>query len=271
MIGIINETVVSIKNRPDENSITVDEIFLGMIVTVLWEDVNEYCYVETSYNYKGYISRKKLTVKDSKVKKWMESPFYIVTGEYVDILDNISYDSKIITSVMRGGLLIGTDLSNKIRTRIMLPDGKIGWIRNEFINKKQEIETREKTEVREEIVNNSLKYFGKQFRWGGKSPFGVDSSGFSSMIYMISGLTIWRDSEFKEDNLVKIKKSEISRGDLIYGEEHTAIYLGNNKFINASAVSASVVIRSLDINDPEYDDIFTSEKTIYACHKLLRG
>ena len=271
MLAIVKETIVTVKNAPSEDAIRIDEMFLGMFVNILWDDVNNYCYIETEYNYKGYVNKKSLIIKENKVNNWIDNANYMVSGEYIDILDNIPYDSKKIISVMRGSRLIIIEKKNKIRSQVSLPDGRQGWIRNEFIKRIEEPSFRKEEDIRNEIVDNALKYLGKQFRWGGKSPHGLDSSGLTSMIYFLSGLKIWRDSDLLDESLIRIKKSELKYGDLIFGKAHTAIYLGDNKFIDASAIDAKVVIKSINVNDNEYDDIFLDENTIYACHKLLRS
>ncbi|MDM8533544.1 NlpC/P60 family protein [Clostridiaceae bacterium HSG29] len=271
MLAIVNETIVTVKNAPSDDAIRIDEIFLGMAVNILWDDVNNYCYIETEYNYKGYINKKSLIIKKDKVNNWIDNANYMVNGEYVDILDNIPYDSKKIISAMRGSRLAMTGKKSKIRSQVSLPDSRKGWIRNEFLKRIEEPSFRKIEDIRSEIVDNALKYLGKQFRWGGKSPHGLDSSGLTSMVYFLSGLKIWRDSDLLDESLIRIKKAELKHGDLIFGKAHTAIYLGDNKFINASAVDAKVVIKSINENDKEYDDIFSDENTIYACHKLLRG
>ncbi|BEP28650.1 C40 family peptidase [Helicovermis profundi] len=271
MNAIVNDTLVELKNNPSENSIIIDEVFLGMEVEILWEDINDYYYIKTDYDYKGYASKKSFTIEKNKVDKWKKAEKYIVSGEYIDVLENNFYDSKIVISLVRGSKIIKSNSSNNIRFQIFLPDGRKGWIRSEFLSKLEDVKLKDKEKIRNEIVDNAYKYIGKQFRWGGKSPFGLDSSGLVSVVYMLSNLKIWRDSNFVDKYLLQIKKEELRRGDLIFGVDHIAIYLGKDKFINSSAVDGIVVIKSLNYNDDNYHDIFEGQNTIYACHKLLRG
>lgn len=269
MIAIVNETIVPIKNSPSKDAITIDEVFLGMTVNILWDDTNNYCYIETDYNYKGYIDKGTIVIK-KKNENWIDNASYMVIGEYIDILDSISYDSKILISVMRGSRLIRTDRVNKIRSQVILPDGKLGWIRNEFIKLIEKPHLRRVKDIRAEIVRNAYKYLGKQFRWGGKSPFGLDSSGLTSMLYLLSGLNIWRDSTMIDDDFLIINKGDLDYGDLIFEQDNIAVYIGNNKFITSSSSDAVVVLKSMNIMDEEYDTIIFGENAIYASHKLLQ-
>lgn len=273
MYAIVNKSILPIYTAPSKESVVIDEILLGMKVEVLWEDSNDFYYIKTFYEYKGYVEKDFLILDVEKVKSWCTKKKYMVVNEFSDILSNTFYDSKILITLVRGSRVLKGSNETKTRIKIELPDGKEGWIRREFIREIQNVKDRDKLEVREEIVENALKYLGKQFRWGGKTPLGLDCSGFSSMIYLLSNLIIWRDSDFRDDNLIQITREELKKGDLIYvnEKEFMAIYIGNNKFITASSVNASVIIRSLNNSDEDYYGIFLENNVIFACHKLLRG
>ena len=44
------------------------------------------------------------------------------------------------------------------------------------------------------IVNTALLYLNTPYLWGGKTPFGIDCSGFTQMVYKLNGFNILRDA-----------------------------------------------------------------------------
>lgn len=267
-LAIIKESVVAITNKPKDDAIRIDEVLLGMVVKVLWEDVNEYLYIETEYGYKGYIHMSKLIFDKDTIKKWTGEKKVIVTGEFADITFEMNFYSNVLKSAVRGSVLIATGESNKMRTRVGLPDGRLGWIRNEHVKAQEKPNFKDhELGLRNEIVANGKLYLDKQFRWGGKSPYGLDCSGFTSGVYLLSGICIWRDSEFKPDDFRAIELEELKPGDLIYGDAHTGLYIGDSKYIHASSECAKVMINSLNPLDDDYDDVFGSDEIICAQYK----
>lgn len=96
-------------------------------------------------------------------------------------------------------------------------------------------------DVRTFMVTQALKYFNAPYLWGGRSPFGIDCSGFTQIIYKMAGLPIPRDASLQ----VKMGTSlsfveETSPGDLAFfdDEEGNIVHVGllwkRNKIIHAS-------------------------------------
>jgi gamma-D-glutamyl-L-lysine dipeptidyl-peptidase len=87
----------------------------------------------------------------------------------------------------------------------------------------------------------ALKYLNAPYLWGGKTPFGIDCSGFVQMVYKICGYKLQRDAS-QQANQGKLLKdiAEALPGDIAFfknGEQkivHTGILLGDRKIIHAS-------------------------------------
>lgn len=251
--AVANKTIVPVRNAPDEKSGYIDELLLGMIVEILWEDKNDFLFINTKYNYKGYVNKKDLIFDSIKVNNWIGNNNIIVMGSYVDITQGTAYNTPVIISTVRGSYLVDCNEKTSNRTKIMLPDGRIGWIRSKNIKRKEKFDfEKDENTIRENIVKTALLYLGTQFRWGGKSSLGVDSSGFTCMVYLLNDINIWRDSDFREEYFKEIDINELKKGDLIYFPEHTAIYIGNDKFIHSSGVDSGVIISSLNPDDTDY-------------------
>ncbi len=94
---------------------------------------------------------------------------------------------------------------------------------------------------RKKMIDHALLYLGAPYLWGGRSPFGLDCSGFTQMVYKLSGITLLRDASRQAEMGTAIDFVEESEpGDLAFFDNesgkivHVGILLGQNKIIHAS-------------------------------------
>ncbi|MFW5830834.1 MAG: C40 family peptidase, partial [Prolixibacteraceae bacterium] len=91
------------------------------------------------------------------------------------------------------------------------------------------------------IIKQALKYFNAPYLWGGRSPFGVDCSGFTQVIYKMIGIKIPRDAsqQVKMGTALSFV-DEAEPGDLAFFDDeegnivHVGILWKRNKIIHAS-------------------------------------
>ena len=116
------------------------------------------------------------------------------------------------------------------------------------------------------LINSALQYINSPYLWGGKTPFGIDCSGFTQMVYRLNGYELFRDASqqaIQGHVLSFIEESE--PGDLAFfdNEEgviiHVGIILKDNYIIHAHG---KVRIDRLD-----HSGIYNVEKRSHT-HKL---
>ena len=56
----------------------------------------------------------------------------------------------------------------------------------------------EENAFRAAVTATARSYLGVHYRWGSKTPMGIDCSGLTSMSYLLSGVVIYRDAEIRE-------------------------------------------------------------------------
>ncbi len=84
------------------------------------------------------------------------------------------------------------------------------------------------------------KYLNAPYLWGGRSPFGIDCSGFVQMVFKLSGYKLLRDAYQQAKQGKAIAFNEAQAGDLAFFKNekdkivHVGILLGEDKIIHAS-------------------------------------
>lgn len=95
--------------------------------------------------------------------------------------------------------------------------------------------------TRVHIVSTSLEYLNSPYLWGGNSPYGIDCSGITQVVYALYGIQIPRDAKDqgtvgKTINFLE----EAMPGDLVFFDNidgvitHVGILIGDGKIIHAS-------------------------------------
>ncbi len=115
----------------------------------------------------------------------------------------------------------------------------------------------------DDIIATAKKLIGTPYFWGGRTSEGVDCSGLVQQSYASVGLFLPRDAyqQFYVGQLSATRwhMGGLRRGDTLYflaadGKiRHTAIYLGDDKFIQA--VMPHAKISSFNPKDPEFDAV----------------
>ena len=114
----------------------------------------------------------------------------------------------------------------------------------------------------ERVVATAQSLLGVKYVWGGLTRDGCDCSGLVSQAFKSVNINLPRDAnqQFLVGRLVATRwnKDGLRRGDTLYflgrrgGIHHTALYIGDGKYIEATSPVAKIT--SLRPDDPEYDE-----------------
>ena len=256
--AVVNKAVGVLKSEPKEASESLDEVLFGMNVEILKEAENNWFYVRTHYDYEGYINGDNLIIDDKISKTWEKEKNIVVINSFADVLNKPEASGYEIANLTRGANLISCDeiSENEKFLKVKLPSSEIGWIRKSFVSNLKVIsDIKDEEMLRENLAKSALSYLGTQYRWGGKSPLGIDCSGLCSMAYMLNGIIIYRDAEIKEGFPIKeISFTNIKKGDLIFFPGHVAMYLGDGEYVHSSTSNDVVKVNSLNDGAGNYNE-----------------
>ena len=87
------------------------------------------------------------------------------------------------------------------------------------------------------LIQNALIYLNSPYLWGGRTPFGIDCSGFTQIVYRLQGVKIPRDTNQQVEEGVEINIKQSKAGDLAFFRNtdekitHVGIIMNNSNII----------------------------------------
>ncbi len=252
---MINEYVVKapsafLYETPALSAEVTDEVLFGTRLFAISEpeEKQDWLSVETSYGYRGFVRKKHIYRKIGF--KVCES--FVVTSAFCDVLPVPEYRYKPVMTLPRGSFLEkNTGFGNVCGFTDVNIFGKRFFVRAENLKNTCEINENKQNSVRRKnIVDTALSYLDTPYRWGGKSPSGIDCSGLCFQSYALNGLSLWRDAVPDGKYVRQIAFDELCPADLVYYKGHMVLYIGDGEYIHACATKGKVCINSFDKNSP---------------------
>lgn len=246
---IVCTAAAPLTHTPEHGAVLQDEVLYGMAVTVLKKE-NDWIYVETPYRYRGYLPADCAAASIYPANLTVLAPF-------CDLLNEPRVDSALILSVPRGSLLLacGTEQNGWLAVR-QVGDNQTCYVKADRVTPRVSyLETPDETVFRKKVISTAYTYLGAPYRWGGKTMTGIDCSGFCSMCYLLNGVVIYRDARIEAGFPVhSVPIEQAKAGDLLYFPGHIALYLGESRFLHATARNGDdgVVAASLNPSDPDF-------------------
>ena len=252
-LAITKKNVIPLKLKPSSDSEVADESLYGMVLRLM-ENAGEGWYkAQTHYNYFGYVHESMIYIDNDRAEEWQKIADCYITEVATDVMAEPKYASYQLEVLTRGSLIYITGEENEKWAQVELIDKRKGFIIKDHY-KKMPIPDLKNDEgsIRSNIIDTAFSYLGTQYRWGGKSPLGIDCSGFVSMAYMLNGIIIYRDAKLKDDYMRAIKIENIKSGDLLFFPGHVAMFIGDGKYIHSTSREGKVLINSLNPNDSNF-------------------
>lgn len=255
--ALIKEAVAPLYAAPGDPALD-DEALCGMKVEII-EDLNEnWARIRTPYRYESCVEIKYLLKDSDALDAWEKADKRVVIKAYADVLEAPKVQGKHLIGLTRGALVSLISLPEKTGgwAKVGLTDGRIGYMKEKFLGGVAPNDAYLNEErFRADVVQTARSYLGTQYRWGGKTPLGIDCSGLCSMAYWLNGVAIYRNASIEDGFPVhKIAYENKKPGDLFFYPGHVAMYIGDDLYIHSTGRDGDdgVVINSLDPKAENY-------------------
>ena len=167
--GICPLSIVPLRAEPKNISEQTSQLLYGEFFTILelqksWSKIQN-----DGDGYEGWINNKHFLFIEKSIFQKLQATKKKYAG---DLVDFIWKDNDILFPVPIGSLVSSAQI-----------------LGHRFEGKELN-----ETNPKSKLVSTALHYLNSPYLWGGKSPFGIDCSGFVQCVYQLHGIQLPRDA-----------------------------------------------------------------------------
>jgi hypothetical protein len=221
MFGICNLAVIPLRLEPSDRSEIVSQILFGEHFELL-EKQKQWRKVKLHFDqYEGWIDEKQFQLLNSDEFHALNQLPIVLNG---DLVEYITYPPNQLLPITLGASLAFLTI-DAINQSGFSFDGEI----------------RTGVQPKSNLLETAFLYLNAPYLWGGKTPFGIDCSGFTQMVYKLNGYHLLRDASQQASQGIPLSFIEESEaGDLAFFDNdegkiiHVGIIMDDNYIIHAS-------------------------------------
>ena len=252
MFAVCQLSVVPVRANPSDVEEIVTQLLFGELVEILEASKakKNWCKIRCDYDgYEGWMDIRQLR----RIGE-MDADMYRQNHAFCLDLTAILTNNNHFLPITMGAILPMFDGMN-----LQLGDKHYAFngqaVQNKAIKATPEL-----------IIKFARRYLFAPYLWGGKSPFGIDCSGFTQIVFRMAGIRLRRDAsqQVEQGRLIDFV-DQTQAADLAFFENdkgkiiHVGIMLEGSQIIHAAG---QVRIDRLD-----HQGIYNEERSLYS-HKL---
>jgi len=221
MFAICNLAIIPLRAEPSDRSEIVSQVLFGEHFEIL-EMQKQWSKIKLHFDdYEGWVDSKQYQIISEKNYIDLSKDAIILNTDLVEYVSNSNNELLPIT--------LGASLSFLNHSEINTENFEFEGMKTSGVKPKTD------------LLTTAYMYLNAPYLWGGKTPFGIDCSGFTQMVYKLNGYKVLRDASQQStqgEALSFIEESE--PGDLAFFDNdegkiiHVGIMMENNYIIHAS-------------------------------------
>lgn len=177
LYGICNLSIVPLRLEASDTSEMVSQLLFGEHFEVI-ERQDKWSKIKLQYdNYEGYVDNKQYGEISEDMFLKLSNEHRTLSGE---ILDFFSDSRNNLTTIP-----IGCHLPFYDNEHFVIGSHSYAYDGITYSGKLP----------KEEIINKAYLFLNSPYLWGGRTPFGIDCSGFTQMVYKLCGYHLQRDAK----------------------------------------------------------------------------
>ena len=286
--GVTNISVANNRSSTQHSAELMTQMLLGTPVQVLKRQ-NGFYLVRSPDHYLAWVDGGGIKLMTAQEwQNWKQQPKVIFTAGSGYVYSQADAKAVPVSDVVSGNLLALKGEQADFY-QVAFPDGRQGYLRKAEAQTFKSWLNRPNPKA-EAILSAAYTLMGAPYLWGGTSVKGVDCSGFTKTAYFLNGIIIPRDAsqqalvgepvDVLEKDTISLDKclKNLQPGDLLFFSAakirginggkitHTAIYIGNGRFIQSAG---RVQISSLLATAPDYDE--RESRTLVGARRMLNA
>jgi len=220
--GICNLSIIPLRIEPNDASEMISQVLFGEYFKVL-EIRKKWSKIRLAFdNYEGWVDNKQFEEISEDTYFEIHNSDTNLAAELIDFTTDENQNFLTIP--------VGANLPFYSNQNLVL----------NTTNYHYEGEVFSENKSKEYLIEIAYKYLNTPYLWGGKTPFGIDCSGFTQMVYKLCGYKLLRDASQQATQgevLSFIEESE--PGDLAFFDNnegeitHVGIIMKDNYIIHA--------------------------------------
>ncbi|MGP8214146.1 MAG: NlpC/P60 family protein [Bacteroidia bacterium] len=224
--GFCNLSIIPCRKDTSDRSEMVTQLLFGEYFEVL-EEYKNWLRIRSGIDgYEGWIDSKQYlpVSKETYQSLKKHSPALVadILGVLTDETDNVSFPVTIgsLLHFSKNKEIVVEKRKYAYQGNTITPAGKI---------------------KRSKLVEDAFTFLNSPYLWGGRTPLGIDCSGFTQMVYRLNGMNLNRDaSQQVEQGEALSFPEEAKAGDLAFFDNengditHVGIILEKGQIIHAS-------------------------------------
>lgn len=223
--GICRLSAMPVRSSASDKAEMVTQLLFGEHYEVL-ETTPDRQWLKVRNHFDGY-------------EGWIsDQQYYPIAHEYFDQINNSDY--KISLDICSGILFKKNYINILLGSVLPIATNEL-FKMEEHLAFNGESKSLSQKWGYEQLKEVAFKYLNAPYLWGGRSPFGIDCSGFTQMTFRICSYSLKRDTSEQVQQGTRVDRVSLAEpGDLVFfrnahsGAAHVGILLNDNKVIHAS-------------------------------------
>ena len=174
--GIVNQSLVAVRREPSESSEMINQLLFGETFTIIEGYKSWFRIISINDTYEGWLDSKLTDTITDELAANHKSP----------ITPNTLFSAKKDGGKYPIRLCPGSSIYGYENGLFIAGNNSYQSIDNPFVETKENLN--------DELVRIAKQFINSPYLWGGRSPYGIDCSGLTQVVYKIIGLSIPRDA-----------------------------------------------------------------------------